>query len=693
MTTISVIIPTYNRAHYVRLATESALAQTYRNCEIIVVDDGSTDDTNARLLNLPGNVIYYRQPHSGRPAVGRNTGLRLATGEFVVFLDSDDLFVPDRLERHVARLQSEPQLAWVYSDTEYFADNGGIVRAGEDNTGSWPSDRPAQGRVFAALLVTNFIPLSSVTVRRSCLDAVGIFDESPRLTGVEDYDLWLRIAARYDIGYVPGQLSRMRVHGQNISGGTKLGQYLGSLDALAKIATHHAALVAPYRAILRQRRSLLYLAAARCPLSTASVEASYNVLGPEYRCQSTTELVGVSAIAPAPCPRVAGAAGKGSGRTVNILLVMTARTIGGAELYVERLVSALGATCRFTIVLSDHAELAELAGRLSQHATVLPFPFDRTGQLPAVAHQLRRLGAGFDVIHLNSNHPGSRLGILMGFALPGSGRPVVCVEQGASPIDAIEVPGSIAWALPALFRWSRRSVTQVVAVSEENRRALIDLYRLPAAKISVIHNGADLAPFVDPAPGTLRAELGLTPDQPLVIVLGRLAANKGQRFLVEAAPAILARFPTIHFAFAGNPEGRSDIEARIRALNLEPHFSLLGFRTDVVNLLRSSDVFVLPSLGEGFSLSIVEALAAELPVVATRVGGAAEIIEEGRTGFLVPPANATALGEAVIRVLSLSAKERDGFRRAAWEAAQHFSFEATANKLLEIYTRVSTSMP
>lgn len=270
MTNVSVIIPTYNRAHYVRLAIESVLAQTYRDCEIIVVDDGSTDDTEARLAGLPDNVTYHRQPHSGRPAVGRNTGLRLATGEFIAFLDSDDLFVPDRLERHVARLQSEPQLAWVYSDTEYFTDNGaangGAIMAGEDKADSWSGNQPIQGRVFAALLITNFIPLSSVTVRRSCLDAVGAFDESPRLTGVEDYDLWLRIAAQYDIGYVTGRLSRMRVHGQNISGGTKLGQYLGSLDALTKIATRHAALVAPYRAILRQRRSLLYLAAARACL-------------------------------------------------------------------------------------------------------------------------------------------------------------------------------------------------------------------------------------------------------------------------------------------------------------------------------------------------------------------------------------------------------------------------------------------
>ena len=364
---------------------------------------------------------------------------------------------------------------------------------------------------------------------------------------------------------------------------------------------------------------------------------------------------------------------------------MTARTVGGAELYVEQLTAALADACRFTVALSDHPELADLGQRLATRCAVLTFPFDHAGALPSVTRQLRQLGRAADIIHLNSNHPGSRLGILMGFALPGAGRPVVCVEQGASSIAAIEVPGSIAWALPALFRWSRRSVSQVVAVSEENKRTLVNLYRLPAKKIAVVHNGADLAPFADPAPATLRAELELAPDQPLVIVLGRLAANKGQRFLVEAAPAILARFPATHFVFAGNPEGRNDIEARIRALNLEPHFSLLGFRSDVVNLLRSSDVFVLPSLGEGFSLSIIEALAAGLPVVATRVGGAAEIIDEGINGFLVPSADAPALGGAVIRALSLDASAREAMRLVALETARRFSFDITAQKMFAIY--------
>ena len=375
-------------------------------------------------------------------------------------------------------------------------------------------------------------------------------------------------------------------------------------------------------------------------------------------------------------------------KPLTILLVMTARTEGGAEIYVERLIAALGDACRFTVALSDHAEMTALAERLAQRVQVLRFPFDRAAQLPRVAFRLRRLAADFDVVHLNSNHPGSRLGILMGFALGASGRPVVCVEQGVSPISAVQVPAGIAWALPTLFRWSRRSVARLVAVSEDNRRRLIELYRVPAGKIRTIYNGFDPLLLADGAPATLRPELGLSDDQPLILVLGRLSANKGQRYLIEAAPAILARFPGVHFVFAGNPEGRADLDQRIRDLGLESHFSMLGFRSDVVNLLKSSDLFVLPSLAEGFSLSLVEAMAAGVPVVATRVGGAAEALEDGRNGFLVPPGDVGALERAVITALSLDAQSRESVRRAARQTAQRFSFDETARRMLEIYSEL-----
>lgn len=262
MARISVIVPTYNRAHFVAEAIESILAQTYRDYEIVVIDDGSTDDTVSVVDRFAEHVTFLQQPHSGIPAVTRNTGLRWATGEYIAFLDSDDLFLPPRLERHVAVLDSRPALEWTYSDVVYFCEDGS-----EAGTLLRPSFTPA-GWVFPHQIVDNFIGTCSLTVRRRCLESVGYFDETPGL--VEDYELCLRISAEHEIEYVPGVLSRARIHGQNISGGTKLGQYLGAIDALDRTARRFPALVAPYRAALRERRSLLRLAATRACLRSRS---------------------------------------------------------------------------------------------------------------------------------------------------------------------------------------------------------------------------------------------------------------------------------------------------------------------------------------------------------------------------------------------------------------------------------------
>jgi glycosyltransferase involved in cell wall biosynthesis len=158
--------------------------------------------------------------------------------------------------------------------------------------------------------------------------------------------------------------------------------------------------------------------------------------------------------------------------------------------------------------------------------------------------------------------------------------------------------------------------------------------------------------------------------------------------LIQAAPAILSEFPNSHFVFAGKPEGRQVLDRQIAELNLSGKFSILGFRTDTINLLRDSDVFVLPSLAEGFSLSIIEALSAGLPVVATRVGGADEVIDDGRNGFLVPPSDADALSQTVIRALSLSGSEKLRIRQEALRTARRFSSEETARQTFGVYSQV-----
>jgi len=377
---------------------------------------------------------------------------------------------------------------------------------------------------------------------------------------------------------------------------------------------------------------------------------------------------------------------------MRVLLVMTAREVGGAELYVERLTCALAAQCDFTIVLSTHPRLEPLAQRLTKHAQVLRFAIEDQRRLPAVVNTVRALTRRADVVHLNSNHPGSRLGILFGFALARAGALLVCVEHRVSLMDDVIVPRALRPFLPHLFRWSRRAAARVIAVSKQNAELLTSYYRLRPDKITIVHNGIDLPDFKESnivqARATLRAELGL-PEQAIVILtLARLAPNKGHRYLVEAMPEVLRAHPDAHFVFAGELDQAEPVIARINTLGLGAHVHLLGLRSDAHHLLAASDFFVLPSLAEGFSLALVEALAAGLPTVATDVGGASEVIQPGQGGILVPPANSAALAAGLNHLLSLDEAEIQRQRQAARWAAQPFSTQAMAEKTLRVYSEV-----
>ncbi|MDP3704048.1 MAG: glycosyltransferase [Candidatus Omnitrophota bacterium] len=202
---ISVVIPTYNRAGMLSEAIESVLAQGYTNWELIIVDDGSADQTAEVAANVQRQypmVRYLRQDPQGQFAA-LNTGTRLARGEYVALLDDDDHWLPDKLSVQLTHLQAHPEWAFVYS-----------LMWVEDPTGLTTHTKPAvRGEdTFEALLSHNFVPMSAL-VRRSCLEQIGGFDGTLARAG--DYDLWLRLAARYPFGSTPEPLAIFRRHGHN----------------------------------------------------------------------------------------------------------------------------------------------------------------------------------------------------------------------------------------------------------------------------------------------------------------------------------------------------------------------------------------------------------------------------------------------------------------------------------------------
>ncbi|MDQ7782108.1 MAG: glycosyltransferase [Desulfomonilaceae bacterium] len=188
---VSVIIPTYNRAHVLGRAIRSVLTQTYRDFELIVVDDGSTDDTAGLQALRDGRVTLVRQANRGVSAA-RNAGIRRSRGALLAFLDSDDEWLPDKLARQVDRAGSNEPYFVCHTD-EIWVRDGKIVPQKRIH-------RKQGGRFFERSLQRCLISPSSVMLSRFLLDRVGRFDED--LPAAEDYDLWLRITAFWDVDFI-----------------------------------------------------------------------------------------------------------------------------------------------------------------------------------------------------------------------------------------------------------------------------------------------------------------------------------------------------------------------------------------------------------------------------------------------------------------------------------------------------------
>lgn len=229
---VSVVIAAYNAAPWIAQTIGSVLAQTYRDFEVVVVDDGSTDATPELVAAFGAPVRLVQKPNGGA-AAARNAGVEAARGRYVAFLDHDDLWEPGKLEAQMRLFEADPSLAWAYTDALYFDSDTDrpLYRAGS-------LARLHEGSVFDALLLANFIPFASAVVRRDVLLAAGLFDERPAMKHVDDWDLWLRIAPAHPVGCVPEPLVRYRVHAtqatQNMDLDEALGNRLALLAAVAR---------------------------------------------------------------------------------------------------------------------------------------------------------------------------------------------------------------------------------------------------------------------------------------------------------------------------------------------------------------------------------------------------------------------------------------------------------------------------
>ncbi|MGV3722828.1 MAG: glycosyltransferase family 2 protein [Actinomycetota bacterium] len=211
MSPVSVVIPTYNHARFLRMAIDSALRQSLPPREVIVIDDGSSDGTPEVVAEYGDRIRALRHANQG-VAASRNAGAELATGKLLAFLDADDVWRPQKLERQVERFQREPGLGLVHCGVEEIDAEGNVLRRQQDGL---------EGSAVAREMLLFRSPTilgggSGVMIARSAFDEVGGFD--PRLSTSADWDLYFRLASRCPVGYVPEPLLQYRLHGSNMHG-------------------------------------------------------------------------------------------------------------------------------------------------------------------------------------------------------------------------------------------------------------------------------------------------------------------------------------------------------------------------------------------------------------------------------------------------------------------------------------------
>jgi len=238
--TVSVIIPAYNQANFIDKAIESVLRQTYQDFEIIIINDGSKDNTEEIVKNYSDfRIRYICHANNMGVSKARNTGIRASRGDYIALLDSDDEFLPERLGRQVQLLQNKSSEVGVVCSWSYNI----------DEKGNYISKRylpKKDGYIYEDLLSTNPISVPTVLIRKECFEKVGLFDNL--LDGQEDWDMWIRIAKYYKFSLIKTLLAKRRIHPnrisydlerKNVTANRIIKKYMGELKVRQSIHSSH----------------------------------------------------------------------------------------------------------------------------------------------------------------------------------------------------------------------------------------------------------------------------------------------------------------------------------------------------------------------------------------------------------------------------------------------------------------------
>jgi len=620
---VTIVIPAYNHEKYVAQAIKSVINQHYKNWELIVIDDGSTDATGQICDGFAGHdqIQVIHQSNSGLSNV-LNKALDLAKGSYFGFLPSDDMFYPEKLLVQVDFLENHPELAGVGGQQTLIDASGQPID--DEEMKQWfsyiPSSRPD---FLLKLLERNFVPAPSMLLKTDLVKKAGGFD--PDLRFMQDYDLWFRLLKSHDMKLLPRPLIFYRWHGGNLTYRAtdeteeergrvfeKAAKLLEITDLYPELWTElRPEVIALCRVDLHKRLSVN---------PTPNFEEIHGIFDEKFTVlwrkrkeidiprQSLKKLVPACHIDTAP-PAV--------------ILEVTSLDRGGLEQVVHDLATGLWKNnVPVTVVCVREGGLT--ANRLKEKGIkveILPL----NSKEDAYRHIIRESKTGIINSHYSSF--GARLALEQGIPFVSTVHNIYAwqagfEEQGIRELDHL--------------------TCHYVAVSEDVKSFLTVRFGIDPRKISVIPNGLNIRDWEEKQKKALASNdyLQYQDNDYIFLTTAAISRLKGQDRIVRAMAKIAPECPNAKAVFVG-PSVDKAFEAYlknlVKELNIEGRVSFHPFEQNVAKWYLRANAFVLVSLFEGWSISMLEAMYAGLPIIMTDVAGARTVAAESAAGVFIKP--------------------------------------------------------
>jgi glycosyltransferase involved in cell wall biosynthesis len=618
---VSVVIPAYNHEKYVGEAIQSVLDQTFQDFELIIINDGSTDNTEAEILKFKDERIwYYSQKNQGLSAT-LNRGIELARGEYFNFFPSDDAFYPEKFEIQLKSFEGDTGLGLVFAYPQLVDAKGREIK--EDPAAQWAIvPYETKEEIFPALFERNFLSAPTALIKMDCFKKVGIFDES--LKYAQDYDMWMRVLKYFDIRLLKQPLVKYRWHGENLTyqatPQTELERAKVLLKAYKNLAIEE---IFPH---LYNRKEIVAYQEANEKLAAYIEKSGIPTLIPIsqiYRDTGKSLMQKTLNLPEIDKKRMEEESDFGppkNMRKIHLLVETLSLDKGGMEQVIFDLVRGLDRDL-FNIVVV----VVEKGGAIANRCKEIGIPVEILRHDKPREYQEILERYQIDLVLSHYSTFGARLAF----------------EKGIPSVSVIH--NIYSWFPDNIlsdFRSADPFVSRYIAVSEEVKEYTCYRFNIPSEKITVIPNGMDVDAYTSrPTSHTLsRSELGFNDDDYIFVNVAAISPPKGQNVILTALKKIVHECPKIRVLSIGDvlDEAYFDfLKNKAVELQLTDHLGFIGFVEDIRPYLQVADAFLLTSFIEGWPLSVMEAMLHRLPLILTRVGGVSAMLGDSGAGVLV----------------------------------------------------------